>query len=89
MAPHIFEVTWFPGANDETQADFETGHIANAFQMDVQSDLSIPVGDEAKLNFTRDTGCDWSDWAHSWAQVLCCATQTSFSTQKEVASSSK
>lgn len=51
----IFEVTWFPGASEETQSQFETGgHVASSCQLDVQNDLSIPVGDEAKLNFTRD-----------------------------------
>jgi 3-mercaptopyruvate sulfurtransferase SseA len=54
-ATRVYEVTWFPGASEETQADFETGHIADAAQLDVQNDLSVPIGDEAKLNFTRDT----------------------------------
>ena len=54
-ATRVYEVTWFPGASEETQADFETGHVASAAQLDVQNDLSVPIGDEAKLNFTRDT----------------------------------
>ena len=44
------------GASEETQADFETGHILGASQLDVQADLSIPLekaGGTEKLNFTR------------------------------------
>ena len=59
--------------------------------------MIIAVGDFAQLYLAlrshdmlghargaRDRA-DWADWAH----VLCCASQTSFATQKEVASSSR